>query len=304
MSILIFSWISLDPERPDLRAMEAFADLPLLRLASASVGLALAMAIERLWPYRSGLCCDRIGFTGARRELRHLALWGIGAGVVQLLPFLAALGAATAAKGAGIGLLNLVSLPDGLEVLLTVLALDAWTYGMHRLYHAIPALWRFHRVHHSDTSLSATTGVRFHPGEVLISALARLPVLFLLGASPLGVIVFEIALLGMSQLEHANLCLPERWSRRAELLLVTPNLHRSHHSTQWRDADTNFGTISSLWDRLFATLRPVPPEAIVVGAPDALAEPEPTSLVRLLAMPFQSGVRARSTPRVAPSGNR
>lgn len=277
--------------------MEAFSDLPLFRLASASVGLALAVAIERLWPYRTGL-------TGARRELRHLALWGIGAGIVQLLPFLAALGAATTAKGAGIGLLNLLSLPNGLEVGLTVLALDAWTYWMHRLYHAIPALWRFHRVHHSDSSLSATTGVRFHPGEVLISALARLPVLFLLGASPVGVAVFEIALLVMSQLEHANVRLPERWSRRAELLLVTPNLHRSHHSTRWREADSNFGTISSLWDRLFATLRPVPPQAVVIGAPDASTDLEPTSLARLLAMPFQSGVRARTAPSVAPSGNR
>lgn len=262
--------------------MDAWLNSPhALRLLLAVVGLATAVAVERLLPFRSA------GANGMRREFRHLTLWAIGAGLVLGVSFATALGAAEAARLAGFGLLNRWSLPDPAAILVTVLVLDVWTYALHRLYHGVPILWRLHRVHHSDESLTATTGIRFHPAEVLLSALLRIPVVLLLGASVSGVVVFEIVLLAASQFQHADIRLPDRWARTLGAVLITPNLHRTHHSVLGAEADSNFGTISSVWDRLFATLRLVRPEQVAVGPPEDRGPlPADPSLLRLLSMPF------------------
>ncbi len=248
-----------------------------LRVTAAVFGLAAAWGLERAFAFR--------GHGGAEREVRHLALWAIGALLVQAIPFAAAVAAAEFARRSGIGLLNLLALPVAVTVPVTIAVLDAWTYWLHRAYHASPLLWRLHRVHHCDERLTATTGVRFHPGEILVSALARMPVVLALGASPAGVVAFEVTLLLASQLQHADVRLPERWARGLGRLLITPNLHRTHHSTRRAEADANFGTISSAWDRGFGTLRVIEPERITVGAPDGLPVRSDTSLWKLLSLP-------------------
>ncbi len=249
-----------------------------LRAAAAILGLAAAWGLERVFAFR--------GPGGAKREMRHLAVWAIGALLVQAIPLAAAVGAAEFARRSGIGLLNLLSLPSAVAIPLTIVGLDAWTYWLHRAYHASPLLWRLHRVHHSDERLTATTGVRFHPGEILVSALARIPVVLALGASPVGVVAFEVGLLLASQLQHADVRLPDRWARRLGRFLITPNLHRTHHSTRRAEADTNFGTISSVWDTGFGTLRVIEPDRITIGAPDGRSVPSDASLWKLLALPF------------------
>ncbi len=268
-------------DRRDLHTMEASDSL---RIALALGGLALAVGLERAWPYRR---LSRSEGNGGPRSRRHLALWMIAATLLYAIPFATAVGAAEAARRAEFGLLNQFAVPSWVAILLSVAALDAWTWTMHRLYHRVPALWRLHRVHHSDDLLSATTGVFFHPGEVLVSAFSRLPVVALLGASVPGVVAFEIALLVASQIQHADVRLPDRWARILGSVFVTPNLHRTHHSVERRDADSNFGTISSIWDRSFGTLHVVEPERVVVGSPDAAPGPRDTPLGRLLALPFQ-----------------
>lgn len=266
-----------------------------LRLAAALAGLALAVLVERRRPFR-GRSAGAL-----RNDLHNLALWCSGAAIPQLLPFIAGVGVAELARHNGIGLLNLLSAPTAVEILVTIAVLDAATYGLHRLYHAWPPLWRLHRVHHSDEMLTATTGVRFHPGEVLISAIVRVPLVALLGASVTGIVVFEAALLAASQLQHANIRVPSALDAALRRFLVTPNFHRVHHSRQRTQADSNFGTVLTLWDRLFGSAHPdVEPERVVVGLPESGAA-SPRSLLGLLAMPFS---RTRELRVHAPLENR
>ncbi len=251
-----------------------------LRLLAALAGLVLALLVERWRPFR-GRSAGAL-----RNDLHNLTLWGAGAAIPQLLPFIASIGVAELAQQHGIGLLNRLSAPTAVEILVTIAVLDALTYGLHRLYHAWAPLWRLHRVHHSDETLTATTGVRFHPGEVLISAIVRVPLVALLGASVTGIVVFEAALLAASQLQHANIRLPGALDAALRRFLVTPNFHRVHHSRLRTQADSNFGTVLTLWDRLFGSQHPdVEPELVAVGLPESGAA-TPASLAGLLAMPF------------------
>ncbi|MEN8160041.1 MAG: sterol desaturase family protein, partial [Myxococcota bacterium] len=249
------------------------------RLAAALGGLALALGLERWRPLRGH------PRSALPDDLRNLALWGAGALVVQALPFAGALGASELARLAGLGLFQRLALPGPLEIAATIVALDAGTYALHRLYHTVHPLWRLHRVHHSEERLTTTTGVRFHPGEVAVSALGRMALVVALGADLIAVVAFETLLLAASQLEHADVRLPAALDRRLRLVVITPSLHRTHHATHRALADSNFGTILSVWDRLFRSYRPqVRPEDVVVGLPDG--GDAPASLGGLLAMPF------------------
>lgn len=260
---------------------ELDAPFALARVACALSGLALAIGWERTRPYR------RVP-RQANRAWANLGLWGVGAALAPLLPLVVGLAAAAWAASAGVGLLHQLAVPWPVALLATVLVLDATSWLLHRLYHALPLLWRVHRIHHSDIHLSATTGVRFHPLEVALSACVRAAAVVALGADALGVAAFEGLLLLASQLQHADVRLPsgvEVWLRR---VLVTPDLHRIHHSLRRQEADSNYGTVLTLWDRLGGTLRTEPaPARISVGLPDGPAA-DPDSLVGLLALPFRS----------------
>ena len=157
-----------------------------------------------------------------------------------LFPF-AAVGTAIYASEHGWGLLNLVSMPGWMAVILAILVLDLAIYFQHRIFHAVPWLWRLHRMHHADLEFDVTTGLRFHPFEIVLSMAIKMVVVVLIGAPVLAVLVFEVLLNATSLFNHGNVSLPQRVDHWLRLLLVTPDMHRVHHSEIQRETDSNFG---------------------------------------------------------------
>ena len=207
----------------------------------------------------------------ARRWATNLAMTVLNTlalrGLAILLPLLA-IGAALDAEAMGWGLLNRVGWPGWLELALAVLALDFAIWAQHLVTHKVPLFWRFHRVHHADRDMDVTTGFRFHPVEILASMLLKIGLVYLLGPSALAVLVFEILLSGTALFNHSNLALPSGLDRVIRLVLVTPDMHRVHHSIHRAEHDSNYGFALSLWDRLFRTYVPEPEaghEAMTVG---------------------------------------
>jgi sterol desaturase/sphingolipid hydroxylase (fatty acid hydroxylase superfamily) len=217
---------------------------------------------------------------------------GMGLLDTLLLRLLFPAGAVTAAIVAAKhhwGLFNHLPIA-GLAALVTSLVLlDLTIYLQHRLFHSLPWLWRIHRVHHADPAVDVSTALRFHPLESLLSMLLKTGVVVCLGVPPSGVLAFEILLNGAAMFNHANASLPPRWERWLRLALVTPCMHRIHHSTRIAEASGNFGFCLSGWDRLFASYRiPVAtPLRGCVGLPDGPAVPGHIRLPWLLGMPFR-----------------
>jgi sterol desaturase/sphingolipid hydroxylase (fatty acid hydroxylase superfamily) len=149
--------------------------------------------------------------------------------------------------------LNAVAAPPWASIGVSVLLLDLVSYGWHRANHRIRVLWRFHQVHHSDESFTVSTGVRFHPGELLLSLPVRLLAVSVIGAPPAAVVAFEVVFAVVNLFEHGNIGLPQRLERGLAALLVTPALHRRHHANRRPELDSNFGTIFTLWDRVLGT---------------------------------------------------
>jgi sterol desaturase/sphingolipid hydroxylase (fatty acid hydroxylase superfamily) len=185
------------------------------------------------------------------------------------------------------GALEVLPLPPWLRLVLELLVLDALVYLLHRAYHRIPVLWRFHQVHHTDLDLDVTSASRFHAGEVLVSSAAKLVVVALLGISPFGLISFETAMLLAAQFQHANVSLPAAMERPLWWVLVPPAMHRIHHYPARAETDSNFGTILPLWDRLFGTFRSEPRPVSSFGLPEHRDERR-LGLPALLTMPFKS----------------
>ncbi|WP_455218440.1 sterol desaturase family protein, partial [Kaarinaea lacus] len=153
----------------------------------------------------------------------------------------------------GWGLLNYYSLPFALSVVLSVIAMDFIIYLQHVLVHAVPALWRLHRVHHADLDYDLTTGARFHTIEIILSMLIKFATIIVLGPPVAAVVIFEVVLNGMAMFNHANVKLPLPLDRVLRLLVVTPDMHRVHHSTEDNEANSNYGFNLSIWDRIFGT---------------------------------------------------
>jgi sterol desaturase/sphingolipid hydroxylase (fatty acid hydroxylase superfamily) len=192
------------------------------------------------------------------------------------------------AASEGLGLLVWAGAQKGLAVAIGVLGLDAVSYAWHRANHRLPVLWRFHQVHHGDTGFHVTTALRFHPGELLLALPVRLAAVVLLGVPPAGVLVFEMVFGAANLLEHGNFDLPRRLEPVVERLLVTPALHRVHHASNWRELNTNFGTVFSIWDRLAHTFHAGEPDrSVVTGLPDRSGLEAP-SLSESLLLPFAS----------------
>jgi sterol desaturase/sphingolipid hydroxylase (fatty acid hydroxylase superfamily) len=221
----------------------------------------------------------------------NFGLWGIDALVMALVCGACGFTLAGWAEARGIGLLGRVGASGWLAIGLGVLVLDAVSYAWHRANHRVPVLWRFHQVHHADASFHVTTGLRFHPGELLLALPVRLAVILLLGVPPSGVLFFELVFGVANLVEHANLELPRRpelWLRR---VLVTPSLHRAHHVADLRELNTNFGTILSIWDRLAGSFRGSEPgRQVVTGLPGSMGGDAP-SLAEELRLPFLRPVR-------------
>jgi sterol desaturase/sphingolipid hydroxylase (fatty acid hydroxylase superfamily) len=189
-----------------------------------------------------------------------LCRWGGNLTIVMLNTVIARLffmgGVVTAAVMAqerGWGLLNWIEGPAWLEFGLAVVALDFIIYWQHQVFHEVPFLWRFHMMHHSDLDLDVTSGVRFHPVEIVISTMVKAAAVLALGVAPLAVVAFEIVLNGTSLFNHSNVRMPLGLDRVLRWIVVTPDMHRIHHSTNPRETNSNFGFNVPWWDRLFGT---------------------------------------------------
>jgi sterol desaturase/sphingolipid hydroxylase (fatty acid hydroxylase superfamily) len=212
---------------------------------------ALGLALERIAPHAA-----------LRPEWRaNLGLWLVDALLMAIVCGTCGLVIAEWAQASGVGLLNQVDASLGVGIAATVIGLDLVSYAWHRANHELPLLWRFHQVHHADADFHVSTALRFHPGELLLALPVRLAAIVLLGAPPVAVVAFEAVFAIANVLEHGNFDLPRRLERILGIALVTPALHRRHHSTERSERDSNYGTILCLWDRLARTIRPNTSEA-------------------------------------------
>jgi sterol desaturase/sphingolipid hydroxylase (fatty acid hydroxylase superfamily) len=199
----------------------------------------------------------------SRRVITNLFLLLIDIVTLRLaalaLPLLA-IGAAIDSEAKGWGLFNLLSWPWWLEICLSILILDFVIWIQHLVSHKIPVLWRLHQVHHTDQEMDVSTGIRFHPIEIGLSMLLKISAIYLLGPLAIVVVAYEILLNGMALFNHANLGLPAWLDRKLRWLIVTPDMHRVHHSVHRNEHDSNYGNTLSIWDRIFRTYIPEPKE--------------------------------------------
>jgi len=246
----------------------------LLRSAGFVAAVSLALLLQRLTPHAR-----------LRGSLRvNGALWLVNLVVIGVVCGACACTVARWTAEAGFGALNALAVPRPFAIPTAVVALDLVSYGWHRANHRIPFLWRFHQVHHSDPTFTASTGVRFHPGELLLSLPVRLSAVAVVGASAEAVVLFEVVFTIANLLEHGDIDLPLWFERRAGRVCVTPALHRRHHTKLGLDRDTNFGTIFSVWDRFFETFADSDSAAAVETGLPGLEE---LTLPRVFVLPLQ-----------------
>ena len=237
---------------------------------------------ERIAPRRP-LAASKIG-----RWSSNLGLVLIDSIVVRLVSPTALAGVALLAQQRGWGLFNSFELSPLLSIIFSVLILDFAIYLQHAMFHSIPLFWRLHMVHHSDMDIDVTTGVRFHPIEILISMGIKMVVVLLIGAPPASVLIFEILLNGTSMFNHGNVRYPQQIDSFLRLIVVTPEMHRVHHSTIRWETNSNFGFSFPWWDRLFGTYRPQPAKGhleMTIGL-DQYKEPQKLTFLWLIALPF------------------
>jgi sterol desaturase/sphingolipid hydroxylase (fatty acid hydroxylase superfamily) len=262
---------------------------------TAFFGIFIAVAIwESLSPRRQLLTSK------TQRWVSNISITLIGTAIVRgVFPVLAVTFAATETN---LGILNQISLPYALKVFIGVLAFDLIIYFQHVMFHAVPILWRLHMMHHADLDIDVTTGLRFHPIEVLLSMGIKIGAVILIGPPVLAVILFEILLNGTSMFNHGNIRIPAEIDRILRFFVVTPDMHRVHHSVVIRETNSNFGFNFPLWDRLFRTYRPQPAaghDKMVIGL-SQFRDQKLLTLPRLLMLPFTGdpglyspGIRAR-----------
>jgi sterol desaturase/sphingolipid hydroxylase (fatty acid hydroxylase superfamily) len=274
----------------------ALAHEPAVRLGAFFGMFALMAVWEAVAPRRARLLPRRV------RWLHNLALVVLNSLILRLLFPLAAVGFAVLCAERGWGLLNVFGASFWGAFALSVIALDFAIYLQHVMFHAVPLLWRLHRVHHADADIDVTTGARFHPIEILLSMLIKFAAIAVLGAPAAAVLVFEVLLNATAMFNHANLRLPEPVDRLLRRMLVTPEMHRIHHSMETAEANSNFGFNLPWWDRLFGTYRErarLPQESMVIGVKGITGGDAAVKLTGLLALPFAragSGYAIGSTP--------
>lgn len=211
-------------------------------------GVLAVMALWELAAPRRALTVSK-----AMRWANNLGLVAFNSLLLRLIFPAAAVGVAAFAAENSWGLLNYFELPMVLAMVLSVVAMDFIIYLQHVLVHAVPALWRLHRVHHADLDYDVTTGARFHPIEIILSMLIKFATIVVLGPPLVAVVIFEVVLNAMAMFNHGNVRLPLGLDRVLRLVIVTPDMHRVHHSVEDDEANSNFGFNLSIWDRLFGT---------------------------------------------------
>lgn len=246
--------------------------------AAMALVFVLFAAIEFVRPARSA--------PRGRRWFTNLALFAIDTLAVRLLVPLLMVGAAALAAERGWGLLNLYALPSWLGVVFAVLALDLALYFQHWATHRVPILWRLHKVHHSDPAFDVTTAARFHPFEIVLSMLYKMAVVVALGLPVWGVFLFEVIFNLATLFTHANFALPKQAEKPVRALIVTPDMHRIHHSAIERETNSNYGTLLSGWDRLFGTYTRDPGGRLTIGL-EEYQDTRPHALGWSLLLPFR-----------------
>lgn len=224
----------------------------------------------------------------ACRWITNWAIVALDTAIVRLLFPAAAVGAALDAQAQGWGLFNVLAWPWWAELVLAVAVLDFAIWLQHLVFHKVPVLWRLHRVHHADRDVDVSTGFRFHPVEIALSMLIKIGVVYAIGATAAAVILFEVLLNGCAMFNHANIRLPAPVERALRWVLITPDLHRIHHSVHREEHDTNFGFSVSWWDRLLGTYTPQPrdgQEGMSLGLADH-QDDRPTRFWWSLGFPF------------------
>jgi len=269
--------------------MQAFieAQEEIIRL-SFFLGIFAAVALWELAAPRRALTVSK-----AVRWLNNLGLVVLNTLLLRLLFPAAAVGVAAWASDQGWGLLNHLQVPFWPAVVIAVVVMDFVIWLQHVMVHAIPLLWRLHRVHHADLDYDVTTGARFHPIEIILSMLIKFAAILLLGPPLVAVILFEVILNGMAMFNHGNIRLPLGLDRVLRILLVTPDMHRVHHSVEDDETNSNFGFNLSVWDRLFGTYRDQPRQGhdgMTIGIHHYREPAEVSWLPGLMTLPFKAHI--------------
>lgn len=263
----------------------------IVRLASFG-GILLLMALWELGAPRR-----RLSVRKGPRWMSNLGLVAMNVFLARLLVPISAVAAAVIAESRGCGLLHQVSWPFWIEVVLALLAFDLAVYLQHVMFHAVPAFWRLHMVHHADLDFDVTTGLRFHTLEILLSALIKLAVVVVIGPAAAAVVIFEILLNAASMFNHSNVRMPGWLDGMLRWFVVTPDMHRVHHSVIRRETNSNFGFNFPWWDVLLGTYRAQPRDghtAMTIGVSHLRDERQVDRLLPMLAIPFQPQAGADS----------
>ncbi|MBL7004389.1 MAG: sterol desaturase family protein [Gammaproteobacteria bacterium] len=227
------------------------------------------------------------------RWLNNLGLTAFNTLVLRLLFPTAAVGVAAFAQVNGWGLLNYYQLPILFSIFISVVAMDFIIYLQHIMVHAVPALWRLHRVHHADQDYDVTTGARFHTLEIILSMLIKFATIIVLGAPVVAVILFEVILNALAMFNHANIKLPTSIDKNLRLLVVTPDMHRVHHSVEDDETNSNFGFNLSCWDRLFGTYKEQPRGGqlgFTIGIHNHTDVNQTNRIIGMMSMPFKGKI--------------
>jgi len=254
-----------------------------VRLGSFVAILLLMTVWELLAPRR------RLSVRKGPRWASNLGLVVVNTLCARVLIPITAVSAASVAQSRHWGMLHQVEWPNWVEVVLAVIALDFAIYLQHVMFHAVPLFWRLHMVHHADLDFDVTTGLRFHTIEILLSAVIKLAAVVVIGAAPVAVVLFEVLLNATSMFNHSNVRMPEWLDRLLRLIVVTPEMHRVHHSVIRQETNSNFGFNLPWWDRLLGTYRSQPRDghtAMTIGLTELRDEQRVDRLPKMLLLPF------------------
>jgi sterol desaturase/sphingolipid hydroxylase (fatty acid hydroxylase superfamily) len=262
---------------------------------------AFAMVFSAMALWETAAARRRLGVERRRRWPSNLGILLVDALCVRALMLTAAVGAAVFAAGRGLGLMHLLGLRLSVAALAGFIVLDLIVYAQHVLFHKVPLLWRLHRMHHADLDVDVSTGGRFHPFEILISMLIKIAAVIAFGIPAVAVLLFEVVLNATSIFNHANISMWPTLDRLLRLVLVTPDMHRVHHSVLRHETDSNFGFNLAWWDRLFGTYRAHPQAGhlgMTVGLP-TFRDLRELRIDRMLTQPFRSDPGATAEGRSA-----
>ncbi len=252
-----------------------------LRLITSVLLLAMIFFMEGIFPH----------FRGRRSRARHafpnIILAGLSGIISGVLFAPLTVGAINWAQSNSFGLVHIIKMPLYIRGIVAFILFDLSMYLWHLINHRVLFLWRFHRVHHSDLEMDSTTALRFHPGETIFSSLLRLIIIPFIGMNYLHLLVYQMSLQAVILFHHSNIRVPEKWDRVFRSCIVTPNMHRVHHSREWHETNSNYASIFSLWDRLNRTFRERGDTLTIIFGLNMLREAKWQSLWGMLRTPLR-----------------